>query len=225
MPPKKTDTKPAPPPVKGKTTKTKQVDEAKLVEENKPKSKAKGKTTETIKDEPPKDKSTKGGKKKVENIEKKDDIKSVINDNTKTVLTNDDILVSNDDEFKKIKEELSVITMKIKNHQTLTQSLEKEREEIVTKISNYLLQKNGTLGENILETTTRLKKSITKVGVNVAQIDDDDDSSSDTTNNDDDDDDIVTQNKGKKFVSNNKKNKENTESESESDSESDSDKK
>ena len=54
-------------------------------------------------------------------------------------------------------------------------------------MENYLAQKKGSLGENILETTTKLKKTITKVDVNVDEMGDDSDS--DTTDDDDDDED------------------------------------
>lgn len=92
-------------------------------------------------------------------------------------------------QFKKWKDDWAAAVAKITEHQKITQKLEEERDELVKKMENYLAQKKGTLGENILETTSKIKKAITKVDVNVAQIDDNSDSDSDTTDDDDDDDD------------------------------------
>ena len=157
--------------------------------------KGKGKKVE----EKPVEKPTKGGKKsakKEEPVEKPEEkvvvpskgkAKKVVEEkpSKKVAESTED----SDDQFKKWKDNWATAVAKITEHQKITQKLEEERDELVKKMENYLAQKKGTLGENILENTSKLKKTITKVDVNVAQIDDNSDSDSDTTDDDDDDED------------------------------------
>ena len=93
---------------------------------------------------------------------------------------------STDEENYKIwKQEWSTIVCKINEHLKISHELEKERDELVKKMDLYLSAKNGSIGENILELNSKLKKTITKFDVAVKPEDSDDDS--DTTDDDSDD--------------------------------------
>jgi hypothetical protein len=96
------------------------------------------------------------------------------------------------------------------------EELEIKRDEITKKMSSYLDSKKGTTGENILDSTTKIKKTITKVDLSSSKIeedsDDTDDSDSDDDSEDNDTDDEATpagpvkkERKIIKFNSNNKK--------------------
>ena len=90
---------------------------------------------------------------------------------------------ANEEEFNKWKQTWAALVEKITEHQKRTQELEEERDKLAKTMENFIQSKKGTIGENILETTTKLKKVITKIDVN------DDDSDSDTSDDDSDDDD------------------------------------
>ena len=100
----------------------------------------------------------------------------------KIVPVKEDSSDAKEEEFNNWKKSWAELVEKITEHQKRTQELEAERDKFAKSMENYLESKKGTIGENILETTSKLKKTITKVDVN------DDDSDSDTSDNDSDDD-------------------------------------
>lgn len=101
----------------------------------------------------------------------------------KIVPVKEDSSDAKEEEFNSWKKSWAELVEKITEHQKRTQELEAERDKFAKTMENYLESKKGTIGENILETTTKLKKIITKIDVN------DDESDSDTSDDDDSDDD------------------------------------
>ena len=99
------------------------------------------------------------------------------------------------------------MTSKIADHKKITEQLENERDELVKKMDQYFTALKGTSCENILETTTKLKKSITKVepGEKIDDDDSDEDSSDSDDSDEDTDDEATPAEPLKKFNAKNKK--------------------
>ena len=98
---------------------------------------------------------------------------------------------ANDEENYKIwKKEWGIIVDKINEHQKVSHELEKERDELVKKMDSYFSARNGSIGENILESNSKLKKTITKFDVVIkpGDINDNSDTTDDSDDSDDSDD-------------------------------------
>lgn len=139
--------------------------------------------------------------------------------------SDDESNIEDENILKEWKKEWATIVQQISDLQKTQQTLETNRDDLVKKISNYLSSKKGIPGENILDSTTKMKKIITKVDPS-HKINNDDDS--DTSENDDpeseseeDSEDDATPaellKKGKQPIKFNSKTKKNLDDDSDSD--------
>ena len=110
------------------------------------------------------------------------------------------------------------LSAKIADHKKITEQLESERVDLVKKMDHYFTVLKGTAGQNILEQTTKLKKTITKAEP-VKDKDHLDEEESDTDSSDSDDSDEDTDDEAtpaeplKKFTAKNKKDESDSDSE------------
>jgi len=139
--------------------------------------------------------------------------------------SDDESNIEDENILKEWKKEWAIIVQQISDLQKTQQTLETNRDDLVKKISNYLSSKKGIPGENILDSTTKMKKIITKVDPS-NKINNDDDS--DTSENDepeseseeDSEDDATPAEllkKGKQPIKFNSKTKKNLDDDSDSD--------
>ena len=83
--------------------------------------------------------------------------------------------------------ELHALIVKMSDHNIKGAELVEKRDTLVSKMDKYLHATKGTMVENILETSTKIKKPITKL--ESTGIVDEDESDSDSSDNDDSDED------------------------------------
>lgn len=67
--------------------------------------------------------------------------------------------------------------------------LEIKRDEVVKKMNDYLMAKKGLVAENIIDSSTKMKKTINKVDMSLNKLEDDNDLDDDDDSDDSDDDD------------------------------------
>ena len=187
-----------------------------VVVEEKPKKGAK-KADEVVVEEKPKKGAKKAEVVAEEKPKKGAKVEAVSEDDEKSkniIKKVEDKVPEDDEKYKQMLEEFRNIVEVISNHNIKGNELDEKRNSIVSKMDQYLNLTKGAMSENILETTTKLKKPITKVDV-PGKIDEDesDSDSSDSDTDDEDTDDEATPaeplKKGKQIIKFNvgKKNK------------------
>ena len=65
--------------------------------------------------------------------------------------------------------------------------LEIKRDEVVKKMNDYLMAKKGLVAENIIDSSTKMKKTINKVDMSLNKLEDDNDLDDDDTDDSDED--------------------------------------
>ena len=129
-------------------------------------------------------------KKPAKNTKKVEEDDKKINIEKKEIKKSDEINIDDIDEeqLKIWKSDWFYIIEKYTELKKEQELLEIKRDEVVKKMNDYLMAKKGLVAENIIDSSTKMKKTINKVDMSLNKLEDDNDLDEEDSDDSDEDD-------------------------------------